>query len=491
MVAPASLKPERFPDSPPQARYGVELLGRLYPMRLRPEAHPPQLDAERQRNTKVAERIRDTLPWFQRPEKGFACVEDMVRCYEDNLRLVSMRYQEVTNLLRQVCTCSLTVDIQESGNAEVDHEAVLNKLREERFKLAALAPLQQDAVLSAALLTRPPSEVYKRLSDSLVRSCHRVVACLFDALDRLVDQSVVGLIEWKSPTLCLFHYFRESSTYRAIRRVSVDNSEYEQDDDTVKVKTTTVGHDETEKRYRRRHEHHVMEAESLAPPATGISIPREVQPVVDSIPSWLYPESRTVSGTLFREDLIEQELKDREWRKERVVRREIKVEPDPAIVIERFVLAGWGELETRLEEQRRTQCTREAEKASFVQEHHWTLSVARWTTGIGLTSQLLSHLGSTAFSLLAVIMFVAAVAHAYLGLRNAVLFCNPRQPGAVYLFGTAARVLFCLGGVFVIEGLCAGSIVCTLVGAFLAGAYTPLMRQANAELGAPVFPLNS
>ena len=97
--------------------------------------------------------------------------------------------------------------------------------------------------------------------------------------------------------------------------------------------------------HTRRHEHHLIEAKKHAIGDPTLSIPRKYQELVVAIPGWLRPVVRIVSGSHTCADVVEQERKAKRWLKEEVVSSRVEVYFDPAIVIDDYVLTGWGEQE--------------------------------------------------------------------------------------------------------------------------------------------------
>ncbi len=487
MVAPASPIPNSRREGVARPRYGVELFGRLYPRRLRRQPDTSLGAVERERNARIAARLREGLPWFGGQAEDFGCVEDMVRSYAGSLQVLSNRHQEVADLLWAVSACSLKIDVKETGGAVVDRDGVQQKFRSRRYEQAAHPEFKPDQTLKAPLLKRPLEQVYAELTKSLERSCHRVVQDAFDSLDRLVDRSVVGLIEWTAPTLCLFHYFSELSDYRASRTV---DHETDWDDDWEDgqrgVTTTTVRHEEVESRVRRRHEHHLMEAKAVALPAKEVVVPADVQSVIDSIPTWLRPESNIVTGTQFRGDVVEQRHKDHVWLKEKVVERQIETYDDPAVTLDRFVLTGWGEEEILVENQRRQEVVNEDARTAFLSEHRWTRGVAQWTAGLGGAAYLLSYLGSVAFLVLAVLLIAVATWHTARNLQNAVKYYRPSSPWQVYLFGLGGRALQWLTFLTLLAAAASWSFVLGIVGFGFGALTAAAISRVDRALGAPL-----
>ena len=175
------------------------------------------------------------------------------------------------------------------------------------------------------------------------------------------------------------------------------------------------------------------------------------------------------------------------WLKERVIHREIRTHHDPAVVIERFVLTGWGERETRAELERRGAEAERIDRSEFVNQHQWTENVTRWTAGLGIAAYALSQFGSIAFLLLAVLLLGAAAWHAWLWLENAVRYYRPAEAWQVYACGFVGRVLRWGSLLTLIKGVAIMAWPVGLSGVVLGGVSALLLNRTNSILGVPVF----
>ena len=466
MVAPAA------PQSDVTPTYGIRISGRLFPRRLRPTGDSSLLEAERDRNGPIAQRLLKSLPWNQRTLDDYENLKELVKCYEASLQLLELRHQEVADLLWEVCWRSLKVRVTGFDKDDPRREEVKPRLVRKRFEQAAFHGFKPDSVLSAELLVHPIDHVHSRLTQSLEQTTHRVVQSAFEAMDRLVDRSVLGLIDRLSEKICKFHFFTESSQYHREKVAESIQEEIRYMEDEWKVEQTTISNvKEVESRTRTRHEHHLMESTDLPIKSMEVEIPIDIQPIVDKVPAWLFDEARIVTGEQFREDTIEQRCQDRVWLKERVKTRKIRTHYDPAVVIDRFVLVGWGEKETRAEEKRRRseqdELAREKEFAAFEPSY---LRAKKLASGFGIASVVtfgLGQLGSSALVVLALICLVLSVWQKAIALQNAANYYRVQSVFGYLATGIGGMLSFLTGCMLALAGVFAGMWLVVLVGIIL------------------------
>ena len=72
------------------------------------------------------------------------------------------------------------------------------------------------------------------------------------------------------------------------------------------TKTETSG---THQHRLARHEHAVMNAVQTTIGNSRVVMPLEVRQLVEHVPDWLYPFVSVIDGDLFRERIVEQDLK--------------------------------------------------------------------------------------------------------------------------------------------------------------------------------------
>jgi len=339
--------------------------------------------------------------------------------------------------------------------------------------------------LSAELLAKPFDQVHKQLQRSLQQTAHRMVQSVFDAMDRLVDRSVLGLIEWTSEEVCKFHFFREKSHYQRTKRTSHNQNrrEYDAEEDTWEVEEVSVTETrEQEQTSRFRHEHQVMDARRLAHDSTRVAVPIAIQPIVHKLPNWLTPETSIVTGDLFCEEVIEQPRRKRQWLKEILKKHKVRVEYDPAIVIDRFVLTGWGEQEMLAEVSRRRKqaahATSEVEIAQFGAGHRRATLLARCFGAASLITWGLGILASPALVVLSVLCLCVSLWQTTRALDNAA-HMHREKPAIGYIAaGVLCRLGLWGGWMLVIAALILGPRWIAIIGIAMTYLEGPLLRIA-------------
>ena len=302
---------------------------------------PETTTTDRQRIDTAVERLWQELPYASLADD--CCDRSvLVRCYTDSLNQLHTQHQAVERLFAAMCDINL--EFQTIGPHHADRQrTALRATQRERLARGGFPPFLDDGTLTAQLAAQPPELIRLQLTESLRHLTTRLVRDVFAALDRFVAGEVVGLIEWCGEDTCLFHYFTESVTQQETGRRQKRGRKRERwiDDETIEV-TQNVTHVTTgEDRHRRaRHEHHLMDAHACAPGAETRPVPEPAWRLVQAIPGWLQPLVRIVEGDCIRERIIERELRSDTWRTEREDR--VTYHIDPAIVLDRYVLTGWG-----------------------------------------------------------------------------------------------------------------------------------------------------
>jgi hypothetical protein len=85
-----------------------------------------------------------------------------------------------------------------------------------------------------------------------------------------------------------------------------------------------------------------------------VVMPPQVVRLIEKIPDWLYPFVRVIDGDIFRERIIEREMKVSQWQDVQV-RDEPIIGCEPGVIIGPYVLTGWGPREVAAELKRREQ----------------------------------------------------------------------------------------------------------------------------------------
>lgn len=132
--------------------------------------------------------------------------EKLFDLYHESVENLRGRYADCAKLLVAVVVCGIEVRGHWSHDKRV-FEAMKSKFQEWRERLPAF-DFQPPPVLSLDLYKRSVTAIVPQLYFALSDAGHRLVKKLADALDRLVDLELVGLIEWQAEDACQYHFFR-------------------------------------------------------------------------------------------------------------------------------------------------------------------------------------------------------------------------------------------------------------------------------------------
>ncbi len=173
----------------------------------------------------------------------------------------------------------------------------------------------------AELAVQSRAAVKKALGDALAEAAELFARHLIGALQELVRQNQVGLIEWFSPTVCRFSYFTATFSDQLVRR-EVDGGQ------VIEVMERTHRH--------LRHVHDVIDARLYPLPAEQVQQPSHVRRLIAEMPAFLRPFARVVAGNEIAVSTTETNRAT-----ELVTRVQPVFRVDPALVLGPFVLIGW------------------------------------------------------------------------------------------------------------------------------------------------------
>jgi hypothetical protein len=162
--------------------------------------------------------------------------------------------------------------------------------------------------------------------------------------------------------------------------------------------------------------HHVRNPILCEPDKTRHPIPRKYRDLLDAIPDWIRPSLRVLEGDLFREEGIEWDT----HRENRPDKRLLSSEWQrcPAIVLGDYVLAGWAEQSIAAEESALWQCRVDAETEANTQIARQYDTATRYMGVLAVITMALSLLGGMLFSIIAIVLGVAAMILASIAARH-------------------------------------------------------------------------
>ena len=366
-----------------KSEYGVRIAERSYPVKQRggekppPRIHPDRTPAgvgrtaeiaeqtarEPRPNVKVAidlyDKIWASLPLASKSAGDFNEVPEIVRCFVASHEQLTKRANEAKALLEAVCRHHVQGVRDERVSSERQQQAEEAKIRE--CMDVAMPTVWLGPELDVNNLNRQPEAVLSQLQKSLQRNVAELVESFFHSLEQLVDKGVIGLIEWRTESLCKFHFFRRlvmhvfqgQTTDERTKGVWQNIDGWE----SVHIERTerTTGREIHE---HVRFEQQLMNASTRHLAAPDLVIPEDVSRLLTAIPEWLSGLVRVAVGECFRERVIRKIEKDEAW-EDAVVSQHVFERPvvyfDPAICIGEFVLVGWGQRDHDRELRRRAE----------------------------------------------------------------------------------------------------------------------------------------
>jgi hypothetical protein len=207
-------------------------------------------------------------------------------------------------------------------------------------------------VLTAEVVSQPIAKIHQDLQIALRKSLRQFAHEFEGALQSLVDQQLGGLVEWIGTDACRYHFFKETIIQENDGFTRIDLTE----DATTNrrgVQSRTVREGEVGRHIHRwsRHEHHVMNAFHTAIRNSKVIMPPKVQRLVNSIPEWLYDLVQIIDGEIIRERVVERDYRNDLW--EDTKTRDVPIYGcEPAVIIDQYVLTGWGPREVATEQNR-------------------------------------------------------------------------------------------------------------------------------------------
>lgn len=234
-----------------------------------------------------------------------------------------------------------------------------------------------------------------------------------------------------------------------------------------------------------------MRAEAHRIDSPDVVIPESVQPVVDLVPDWLRSEARVVTGLQFRADCFREVIERRSFT---TTHREIRLHNDPALVIDGFVLAGWGEKEHNEEVERRAQqASREQRKREVATYTPRVQTSQAWSIGFGVLSVTLL-LGvlffSPVFAPFAAAALGAAVWQGHRAVDAAARLCRTEPTAAFLTAGVGGFASLWLGAWLLALGVALLWWPPVVFGAVFCASYWPLVWLADRCLPEPVLAQN-
>jgi|GEM_PF-632544 len=386
---------------------------RIYQLRELPEeAKLPDL---------LAAALWNLLPW-SRLSGDELDRQAVVEAYVGSLSQLERCQAEVKTLIQACCEANLEFR-QEAGETHAPaRERALNSQLSEMLSGAGDSWLPIRNILQAKLVSQPLAELRLRLHEALASGVKEFSTEFFELLARLVDRELFGLVEWHPNHCCSYHFFKRvviQENEGASQKVTTTYREQDPDSTALRPvigkRTTKQVRGKGQHTHRlARHEHGVMKAVRTSIGNSQVIMPPPVERMVKCIPAWLAPFVHIIDGQIFRERIIERDLKVAKW-EDVDVRDEPILGWEPAVIIGPYVLTGWGPREVEREQRRRRllQEGRQSEEAVRTATYRMPALIvaAILLTLIAITLLIQSYRGqaSVVFSLLATATAIGCV----------------------------------------------------------------------------------
>jgi hypothetical protein len=365
----------------------LELEGRRCPGRLRvdstqdsvPAHRIPLRDEDRAIAGLLSRAVADSLAWSSLPA-GECDRQTLVTTYIRSLeRLLEFR-REAETFVRLACEVNLEF---RQASAQLVSQARDDVLRERLDELRQKAVADWPTVgniLDAKRVSQDIAQLRAQLQANVQAAVDGFGEQFLRLLGRLVDANVFGLVEWLPNQCCAYHFFKQvviqtettqTTTVdrkwmadEVVTKDSADAADDEDDDvdpeddddwfdEGVMRTTTTETTSATHVHRLARHEHAVMNAIRTTIGNSKVVMPPSVERLIHGVPKWLYPFVRVIDGDLFRERIVEQDLREQTWSETRVTVQDLPVfGPEPAVIVGPYVLTGWGPREVAVEQDR-------------------------------------------------------------------------------------------------------------------------------------------
>ncbi len=294
-------------------------------------------------------------------QSGERDIEHTLRIATSSTSQVQSWYGELRDFIPAIAKAATEL------RGEVLSEALQDELRAdmERQMLEQIRyPLPSRSFVDFKFADLSPAEAWTQAQHRLEQECLKFANHVFALFDTLQQKNVIGQIQETTST-CRFTFFRRVAIAAPPKN---RNEKRTRRDPDFQIPGHTVFLEETfqvsDYDIQHRHAqcvHHVRNPALNRPEATVNPLPEKYSRLIDACPNWLAGSVRVLEGELFREERIEWDLHTDKRTEERVIER---VRRCPAVLFGPYILAGWGELAIKQEEQRKreeqTDVTRKA-----------------------------------------------------------------------------------------------------------------------------------
>lgn len=321
---------------------------------------PEELSKNRLAN-ELASELWKRLPISRAADQsGERDIEHTLRIATSSTSQVQSWYGELRDFIAAIAKAATEL------RGEVLSEALQDELcadMERQMLEQVRYPLPSRSFVDFKFADLSPAEAWTQAQHRLEQECLKFANHVFALFDTLQQQNVIGQIQETTST-CRFTFFRRVAIAAPPKN---RNEKRTRRDPDFQIPGHTVFLEETfqvsDYDIQHRHAqcvHHVRNPVLNRPEATVNPLPEKYSRLIDACPNWLAGSVRVLEGELFREERIEWDLHTDKRTEERVIER---VRRCPAVLFGPYILAGWGELAIKAEENTK----REVEDATFRQ----------------------------------------------------------------------------------------------------------------------------
>jgi len=201
------------------------------------------------------------------------------------------------------------------------------------------------------LMAKPAEEILRICKESAETRIREVVQAFFEVLNQMAEANYFGLWERHAddPTVCRYYFYRMVA--RQLHSKDKITTRYERRNASTPgiVEEWEVKQVESflqEKLLYERHEHQLYDSAAHDWPASHIRMPGFIKTLVNSVPVCLRKHVKIVAGEMVKEEVKFSKISERTIsimgeEKATMIRRGLLI--SPAVVIDRFVVAGWSD----------------------------------------------------------------------------------------------------------------------------------------------------
>lgn len=185
------------------------------------------------------------------------------------------------------------------------------------------------------------SQLLVEMKEEFGKGIVQILKLLAEWLRFLVQNELIGLVEWGDLDVCRYHYFKheiikEVLEERRRRENSFDGTQPYGSRNQVKlIADQTI----VRRQFRERHVHHIIRAKLHRLEEYPYKTPQHVAAFIDAIPASLQPYMHIVEGTITMEEVFRRQVGEEQFVKSEVLSVD---KYSPGVLFGHFNLIGWS-----------------------------------------------------------------------------------------------------------------------------------------------------